>query len=557
MADKTISSLPQAQTVDDASLFVCEQQGVAMKTTGAQWKGFAVQAVSQYVEPAQQAAQQAQQAAQQAQDAADSIGDSVSQAQTAAQQAQAAQQAVENLGVTSNTLPVGQEATVTKTVDETGAVTLAFGIPQGPQGPRGPEGPQGGPGATGPQGAPGEAATVEIGSVTTGAPGTSAEVTNSGTAKAAVLNFTIPQGPQGAKGDTGPRGPQGETGEGFVVKGYFATLSALQSGVPSPSAGDAYGVGSAEPYDIYIWDGVNSAWVNNGPLQGAKGPQGDPGSAATIEIGTVTTAPAGSDAAVTNSGTSSAAVLNFTIPQGAPGPQGPAGVDGSPGPAGADGAPGATGPKGEPGANATINGVTTLTINATGGIQGSQSGSTYTIDGSALVQKVDGATAGNVPTLTAEGQLQDSGKSLDDLGKQDFVVTFSGNAPGPYSCDKTYAEISAAVESGKNVVGQYSDSSTGLSVNFNLYYAGQLNIGSNGAMFATVNPAAVGGSLGWVSMTILENGTIVGRVEYELGPNAIMITAATDYNTSRVRSISLQNTTPGTIPNGFLVGVYE
>ena len=147
--------------------------------------------------------------------------------------------------------------------------------------------------------------------------------------------------------------------------------------------------------------------------------------------------------------------------------------------------------------------------------------------------------------------------SPEDFGKQDFVVTFSGNAPGPYSCDKTYAEISAAVESAENVYGKYSDSSTGLSVNFNLYYAGQLNIGSNGAMFATVNPAAVGGSLGWVSMTILENGTIVGRVEYALGPNAIMITAATDYNTSRVRSISLQNRAPSTIPNGFLVGVYE
>lgn len=425
MADKTIGSLPQAQTVDDASLFVCEQQGTAMKTTGAQWKGFAVNAVSQYVEPAQQAAQQAQQAAQQAQDAADSIGDSVSQAQTAAQQAQAAQQAVENLGVTSNTLPVGQEATVTKTVDETGAVTLAFGIPQGPQGPRGPEGPQGGPGATGPQGAPGEAATVEIGSVTTGAPGTSAEVTNSGTAKAAVLNFTIPQGPQGAKGDTGPRGPQGETGEGFVVKGYFATLSALQSGVPSPSAGDAYGVGSAEPYDIYIWDGVNYAWVNNGPLQGAKGPQGDPGSAATIEIGTVTTAPAGSDAAVTNSGTSSAAVLNFTIPQGATGPQGPAGVDGSPGPAGADGAPGATGPQGEPGQDATINGVTTLTLDAAGGIKGTQSGSTYTLDGSDLVQKVSGAVNGNIPTLTADGQIVDSGKSITDIAGGVPVVEIS------------------------------------------------------------------------------------------------------------------------------------
>lgn len=674
MADKTIGSLPQAQTVDDASLFVCEQQGTAMKTTGAQWKGFAVNAVSQYVEPAQQAAQQAQQAAQQAQDAADSIGDSVSQAQTAAQQAQAAQQAVENLGVTSNTLPVGQGATVTKTVDETGAVTLAFGIPQGPQGPQGPEGPQGGPGATGPQGEPGEAATVEIGSVTTGAPGTSAEVTNSGTAKAAVLNFTIPQGPQGAKGDTGPQGPQGETGEGFVVKGYFATLSALQSGVPSPSAGDAYGVGSAEPYDIYIWDGVNSAWVNNGPLQGAKGPQGDPGSAATIEIGTVTTAPAGSDAAVTNSGTSSAAVLNFTIPQGATGPQGPAGVDGSPGPAGADGAPGAAGPAG---ANATINGVNALTLQVAGQLKASQVGSTYTIDGAFVpvvtltssdgqnfygeipglegqtvppfvgvpnmtatnnlayvyinstnvgyaanynlyangstatvtagkeilvankpvlllstpgylgrlfnaalppiikndtkptngsknfvssggvytalqgkVSTVSSATAGNVATFAEGGQIQDSGLSPEDFGKQDFVVTFSGNAPGPYSCDKTYAEISAAVESGKNVYGKYN------------YGVGDAVLPLNSVVTVPNNTFVfvalcvyVGFGRMWFSVD--SAGAVQGFVSYQLTPSDIYIAPETDYTAARVRGISLQNTAPSTIPNGFLVGVYE
>lgn len=87
MADKQISSLPQAQTVDDNSLFVCEQQGTAMKTTGAQWKGFAVQAVSQYVAPAQQAAQQAQQAAtnaaQSEENAAQSATDAAESAQTA------------------------------------------------------------------------------------------------------------------------------------------------------------------------------------------------------------------------------------------------------------------------------------------------------------------------------------------------------------------------------------------------------------------------------------------------------------------------------------------
>ena len=87
MADKTIGSLPQAQSVDDTSLFVCEQQGTAMKTTGAQWKGFAVQAVSQYVQPAQQAAQQAQQAATKAaqseQNAAESAKEAAESAETA------------------------------------------------------------------------------------------------------------------------------------------------------------------------------------------------------------------------------------------------------------------------------------------------------------------------------------------------------------------------------------------------------------------------------------------------------------------------------------------
>ena len=148
MADKTIGSLPQAQSVDDSSLFVCEQQGVAMKTTGAQWKGFAVNAVSQYVEPAQQAAQQAQQAAQQAQDAVSQIGTAVEDTQANAQAAQEAkeaaetaqgkaedaQEAIENLSVSAETLPPDQGATVEKTVSPDGVVSLAFGIPQGKTG---------------------------------------------------------------------------------------------------------------------------------------------------------------------------------------------------------------------------------------------------------------------------------------------------------------------------------------------------------------------------------------------------------------------------------------
>lgn len=68
---------------------------------------------------------------------------------------------------------------------------------------------------------------------------------------------------------------KGETGQGFVVKGKYDSLELLQSSVPTPSAGDAYGVGAAEPYNIYIYDGVSSTWVDYGHLQGAKGDKGD------------------------------------------------------------------------------------------------------------------------------------------------------------------------------------------------------------------------------------------------------------------------------------------
>lgn len=51
-------------------------------------------------------------------------------------------------------------------------------------------------------------------------------------------------------------------------------------------------------------------------LGSVRGPQG---AAATVTVGKVTTGEAGTSAAVTNSGTSGAAVLNFTIPRGAQG----------------------------------------------------------------------------------------------------------------------------------------------------------------------------------------------------------------------------------------------
>lgn len=86
--------------------------------------------------------------------------------------------------------------------------TGATGI-EGPAGPTGADGETGATGATGtegPTGPTGEtgptgaAATITIGTVTTGDPGTEASVTNSGTAEDAVFNFVIPRGEPGGGG---------------------------------------------------------------------------------------------------------------------------------------------------------------------------------------------------------------------------------------------------------------------------------------------------------------------------------------------------------------------
>jgi len=136
---------------------------------------------------------------------------------------------LQNLGYSVNQSP-GSTAPSGNTVTGVG--------PQGPQGPTGPQGAQGTTGATGPtgpqgtqgptgatgaQGPAGTAATISVGTTTTGAAGTSAQVTNTGTSAAAVFNFTVPQGIQGTTGATGATGPQGPPGPGDMTKAVYDT----------------------------------------------------------------------------------------------------------------------------------------------------------------------------------------------------------------------------------------------------------------------------------------------------------------------------------------------
>lgn len=97
---------------------------------------------------------------------------------------------------------------------------------------------------------------------------------------------------------------------------------------------------------VTVGSGNNDLSVTLLPML-TVGPQGPPGAAATVQVGTTMTLPPGSPAAVVNSGGANAAVLNFSIPQGAPGSQGIKGDKGDPG---ATGATGAKGDKGDTGA---------------------------------------------------------------------------------------------------------------------------------------------------------------------------------------------------------------
>jgi hypothetical protein len=169
-------------------------------------------------------------------------------------------------------------------------------------------------------GGAGTSATIAVGTVTTGSYDAPATITNSGTESAAVFNFVIPAGPPGnpgEPGEPGEAGPTGATGPAGPTGPRGATGPQGDTGPQGPQGsqglqGDPGEQGPAGE------TGPAGATGPAGP-EGPTGPQGSAGTAATITIGAVTTGAAGSTVSVTNSGTSTAAILNFTIPKGDPG----------------------------------------------------------------------------------------------------------------------------------------------------------------------------------------------------------------------------------------------
>lgn len=116
---------------------------------------------------------------------------------------------------------------------------------------------------------------IEVGTTTTGLPGTNAEVVCTQTSEGWELDFTIPegqQGTQGIQGIQGETGPQGPQGYGLTISGVVPNSTQLPSGV---SAGTAFGVGGQAPYEIFISNGTSSGgdyhgWTNFGEIGGLQ-----------------------------------------------------------------------------------------------------------------------------------------------------------------------------------------------------------------------------------------------------------------------------------------------
>jgi len=187
-------------------------------------------------------------------------------------------------------------------------------------------------GVTGPTGA---ANTLTIGSISSS---TSAGASITGTAPNQTLNLILPigptgptgaqgiTGPTGAQGVTGPTGPTGATGETGPTGSQGVTGPTGAQGVAVdligsvalvanlPSSGnavnDAYIVD--EDGDLYVWNGTS--WYSAGQIVGPQGPVGPTGPTGAASTVTGPTGPSGVISVtgpVTNTGTSTAAVLGL------------------------------------------------------------------------------------------------------------------------------------------------------------------------------------------------------------------------------------------------------
>ena len=195
-----------------------------------------------------------------------------------------------------------------------------------------------------PEGEKGDAATIQVGTVAASDPGSEPQVKNSGTENAAVFDFVLP------RGNTGPTGPAatievestvtGEPGTQASVENVGTTGAAKlrftiprgdtgQNGVtPTLSAGDVETLEPDQPATASVTGDGPAYQINLGIPRGQTGAQGTPGQngqdgqTPTISVGTVTTLDPGQDATAEITGETPNLTLNLGIPEGQPGQDG-------------------------------------------------------------------------------------------------------------------------------------------------------------------------------------------------------------------------------------------
>ena len=218
-----------------------------------------------------------------------------------------------------------------------------------------------------------------------------------------------PQGPQGSPGERGPAGPQGEQGEPGE-DGEDGVSPTITIGSVTSLASDA----SAYVTDSGIAPNVELNFGIPRGVQGIQGPQGEPG----INAQAYVTQNTGSATITIEDANGITTATVYDGATGATGPQGPAGPQGPQGPAGADGTDGTDGTDGF----SPIATVTQNTGSATISIQDSNGTTTATVyDG------VDGTngTDGITPSITASASVD------ANVGTPAVTVTKSGTDANP------------------------------------------------------------------------------------------------------------------------------
>lgn len=349
MADKQISELPASPQVDASTLLAVEQQGVARKVTGAQFQQFAKNAVKVYSDEAKASADAAAQSAQSAETSKESAADSSAAAKASENAAKASENAAKTSEIAAKTSETAAKSSETAAKDsQTAAASSASSATTSAQAAQTAQ-------------SAAETASSAAQTANTNAQAASQTATTKAAEAAASANTAIQYSGKPPIVQNGvwytwnaTSGQYQSTGKRAVL-GFDKTYSSVTEMEADSSNVSAMttaiissNVENEDNAKLYIYDGEN--WVFLSDLSGFTGVgiqsiemiSGDH-SPGTLDTYTLT---------MTDERT-----FNFSIYNGAIGPQGIQGQQGIQGPIGPEGPPGPQGPQGPQG----INGVAVAT----------------------------------------------------------------------------------------------------------------------------------------------------------------------------------------------------